>query len=81
MHIKADGNWTNKLHELASSAQAGNKSQEDDGFTKIKVGIDGPFGAPAQRFYSFDKSLIIGAGIGNYIITRSSSLEDHRADT
>ncbi|KAJ9645958.1 hypothetical protein H2199_003001 [Coniosporium tulheliwenetii] len=28
------------------------------------VGIDGPFGAPAQRFYDFDQSIIVGAGIG-----------------
>jgi dual oxidase len=31
---------------------------------EIKVGIDGPFGAPAQRFYDFDQSIILGSGIG-----------------
>ena len=30
----------------------------------IKTGVDGPFSAPAQRFFTFDKSIIIGAGIG-----------------
>jgi hypothetical protein len=54
VHIKTDGNWTGKLREL------GNQSAE----TEIKVGINGPFGAPAQRFYDFNHSVIIGAGIG-----------------
>ncbi|CRK48553.1 hypothetical protein BN1723_016902, partial [Verticillium longisporum] len=33
-------------------------------FSEIEVGINGPFGAPAQRFYEFNHSVIIGAGIG-----------------
>ncbi|QIX01865.1 hypothetical protein AMS68_007382 [Peltaster fructicola] len=49
LHIKTDGNWTKKLRNLEGS---------------IQVGIDGPFGAPAQRFYDFDKSIIVGSGIG-----------------
>lgn len=40
---------------MASAAKDG----QDDDFTMIKVGIDGPFGAPAQRFYTFDKSIIV----------------------
>ena len=55
VHIKADGDWTDKLHKLASAAKDG----QDDDFVMVKVGIDGPFGAPAQRFYSFDKSIIM----------------------
>lgn len=55
MHIKADGNWTESLHNLASSA----KASQDDDFSMIRVGIDGPFGAPAQRFYSFNKSIVV----------------------
>jgi hypothetical protein len=53
IHIKADGDWTNALRDLAKS---GTKS--------IELGIDGPFGAPAQRFYDFDYSMVFGAGIG-----------------
>jgi respiratory burst oxidase len=49
LHIKTDGNWTSKLRELPFD---------------IQVGIDGPFGAPAQRFYEYNRSLIIGAGVG-----------------
>jgi respiratory burst oxidase len=49
LHIKTDGNWTRQLRSLPSI---------------IEVGIDGPFGAPAQRFYEYDRSLIIGASTG-----------------
>jgi respiratory burst oxidase len=62
VHIKADGDWTSKLHELAVKAQSQRASGEQD-FVDIKVGIDGPFGAPAQRFWSYDKAIIIGAGM------------------
>lgn len=51
LHIKTDGDWTSKLRHLP---------QHKD----IFVGIDGPYGAPAQRFYDFNKSLIIGSGVG-----------------
>lgn len=53
VHIKTDGDWTSKLREMTG-----------DGPHSIRVGIDGPFGAPAQRFYDFDHSIIIGSGIG-----------------
>ncbi|KAK5714053.1 hypothetical protein LTR15_010961 [Elasticomyces elasticus] len=52
VHIKMDGDWTKKLAELMGD--------EAD----LKVGIDGPFGAPAQRFYNYDYSIIVGGGIG-----------------
>jgi len=54
VHIKADGDWTN---ELRDRAKKGSKIQ-------IKIGLDGPFGAPAQRFYDFEYSMVFGAGIG-----------------
>jgi hypothetical protein len=47
--IKTDGDWTSKLRDLGP---------------KVPVGINGPFGAPAQRFNDFQNSVIIGAGIG-----------------
>jgi respiratory burst oxidase len=52
VHIKLDGDWTNKLADILSD-------DED-----IRVGIDGPFGAPAKRFYDYDYSIIVGGGIG-----------------
>ncbi|KAM0287197.1 hypothetical protein ACHAQH_000511 [Verticillium albo-atrum] len=54
VHIKTDGNWTSRLRKLGG----------DSGESEIEVGINGPFGAPAQRFYEFNHSVIIGAGIG-----------------
>jgi predicted ferric reductase len=50
VHIKANGDWTNQLRDLAKRGQ---KSQ-------IKIGLDGPFGAPAQRFYDFEYSMVFG---------------------
>ena len=51
VHIKFDGDWTNRLRDLP---------QDRD----FRVGLDGPFGAPAQRFYDYDYSIIVGGGIG-----------------
>jgi dual oxidase len=56
LHIKTDGNWTSRLRDLAGG-QNGNTAE-------IEVGINGPFGAPAQRFYDFNHTIIVGAGIG-----------------
>lgn len=54
VHIKTDGDWTGKLGQLGG----------ESGESEIQVGINGPFGAPTQRFYDFNQSIIIGAGIG-----------------
>lgn len=66
LHIKTDGNWTEKLRDL-----------KDLKF----VGIDGPYGAPAQRFYQFDQTIIVGAGIGitpfSGILNDLQEREDH----
>lgn len=51
VHIKTDGNWTSALRDLPEGQD-------------ILVGVDGPFGAPAQRFYHYDYALVIGSGIG-----------------
>ncbi|ORY85106.1 FAD-binding domain-domain-containing protein [Protomyces lactucae-debilis] len=48
LHIKTDGNWTSRLRS------------ENLRF----VGLDGPYGAPAQRFYDFERSVLIGSGVG-----------------
>jgi len=68
LHIKTDGDWTSKLREL--------KDAKD-----LKIGVDGPYGAPAQRFYDFDQAIIIGSGIGvtpfSGILNDLQSREDH----
>lgn len=66
LHIKTDGNWTSKLREL----------------TDLKfIGVDGPYGAPAQRFYDFDQTIIVGSGIGvtpfSGILNDLQTREDH----
>lgn len=65
LHIKTDGNWTSKLRDLDLKY----------------VSIDGPFGAPAQHFYDFDQTIIVGAGIGvtpfSGILTDLQTREDH----
>ncbi|KAM7187452.1 PaNox3 NADPH oxidase encoded by the PaNox3 protein [Naviculisporaceae sp. PSN 640] len=57
LHIKTDGNWTSKLRSL------GDESNPQTA-TPIQIGINGPFGAPAQRFYDFSQSIVVGSGIG-----------------
>ena len=75
LHIKTDGNWTGKLRKLGTSQEP----------TKIKIGIDGPYGAPAQRFYDFDQTIIVGAGIGvtpfSGILTDLQMREEQRLGT
>ncbi|KAH0282469.1 hypothetical protein KCU62_g9699, partial [Aureobasidium sp. EXF-3399] len=75
LHIKTDGNWTGRLRRLGSSQEA----------TKIKIGIDGPYGAPAQRFYDFEQTIIVGAGIGvtpfSGILTDLQVKEEQRIGT
>ncbi len=66
IHIKTDGDWTGKLRDHKDLSY---------------VGIDGPFGAPAQRFYDFDQAIIIGSGIGvtpfSGILHDLQTREDH----
>ncbi|KAI3543674.1 FAD-binding domain-containing protein [Colletotrichum abscissum] len=59
LHIKTDGNWTKRLRDLGGKGEG-----EADAATEIEVGINGPFGAPAQRFYDFNHTIIVGSGIG-----------------
>ena len=54
VHIKTDGNWTSQLHDI----------EKKTGHPLKYVGIDGPFGAPAQRFKDYDNTIVIGSGIG-----------------
>ncbi|KAG9661424.1 hypothetical protein KCU64_g2569, partial [Aureobasidium melanogenum] len=75
LHIKTDGNWTRKLRKLGTSLEA----------VKIKIGIDGPYGAPAQRFHDFEQTIIVGAGSGvtpfSGILTDLQAKEEQRIGT
>lgn len=55
LHIKTGGNWTKRVRDLA-------RGRLDT--IPIEVGINGPFGAPAQRFYDYSHTIVVGAGIG-----------------
>ncbi|EMC91977.1 hypothetical protein BAUCODRAFT_117170 [Baudoinia panamericana UAMH 10762] len=72
VHIKLDGDWTNALSDVLPE-------NED-----ICVGADGPFGAPAQRFYDYDYAIVVGGGIGitpfAAILTDLEQHEDERRD-
>ncbi|KAL8990914.1 MAG: hypothetical protein Q9169_007999 [Polycauliona sp. 2 TL-2023] len=63
VHIKVDGDWTSKLKDFGKGGQE-----------LTHVGVDGPFGAPAQRFYDFDYTVVVGAGIG---VTPFSGILSH----
>lgn len=67
LHIKTDGDWTGKLRELKDLSS---------------VRISGPFGAPAQRFYDFEQTVVVGAGIGitpfSGLLNDLQTREDHR---
>ncbi|KAK5937750.1 hypothetical protein PMZ80_009879 [Knufia obscura] len=66
LHIKTDGDWVSQLRNLKDLKY---------------VAIDGPYGAPAQRFYDFDQTIIVGAGIGvtpfSGILTDLQTREDN----
>ena len=51
VHIQTGGDWTRRLRTL-------------DTKNDILIGVDGPFGAPAQRFYEFNRTIVLGAGVG-----------------
>ena len=54
VNIKVGGNWTKQLKELSGGEKV----------ARIQVGINGPFGAPAQRFYDYSHTILVGSGIG-----------------
>lgn len=57
LNIKTDGNWTKRLRALADRDCGSGGGQ-------VTIGIDGPYGAPAQRFYDFSHTVLVGSGIG-----------------
>ncbi|KAL5755506.1 hypothetical protein ACOSQ2_020252 [Xanthoceras sorbifolium] len=93
VHIRALGDWTRQLKTVFSKAPqpppTGKKSETDieegsnRGFPEIK--IDGPYGAPAQDYKTYEVVLLIGLGIGatpmisivKDIINNMQTTEDH----
>ena len=75
VHIKTDDDSTSKLHDMAKEEVPQN----------TLFGIGGPFGAPAQRFYDFDQSIILESGIGvtpfSGILADLQAREDRQRDS
>ncbi|KAJ3212716.1 hypothetical protein HDU67_003633 [Dinochytrium kinnereticum] len=53
VYIKARGDWTTKLRELAVS-----------GGEPVKVKVDGPFGAKSTTYLDFEHLVLVGGGTG-----------------
>ncbi|KAE8234040.1 hypothetical protein CF326_g908 [Tilletia indica] len=71
LHIKTtSGDWTSALHALALEV-----GPDED----IQIAIDGPFGAPAQRFYDYQKSIVVGSGIGITPFVAALNDMEHKA--
>ena len=67
LHIRtSSGRWTNALQTAATTTAY----------------IDGPFGAPAEKFFTYDRTIVIGTGIGitPYIGVLSNKLSVNPAD-
>jgi len=57
--VQGVGDWTNRLHVLASEAQ------ETHSLSVVgDVFVDGPFGAPSQSFYAYPTVVLVAAGVG-----------------
>jgi hypothetical protein len=65
LHIKTDGNWTKRLRDLVPKGQSEGA---------INIGLNGPFGAPAERFYDFSHTLLVR------ILLISQSKADFRSE-
>jgi len=56
--IKAVGDWTGKLYNLASAFDLSKAA------IPTEISIRGPHGAPAQNFFNYKHIIVIGSGIG-----------------
>ncbi|XP_017218212.1 respiratory burst oxidase homolog protein C [Daucus carota subsp. sativus] len=75
VHIRSVGDWTGEMKEVFSQVCQSSPSERSGVLTaefikgtnntpNVKVSIDGPYGAPAQDYKSYDLLLLIGSGIG-----------------
>lgn len=68
LHIRTSaGSWTRQLREVATNQPSKDGGETPGGETSsvsIRIGLDGPFAAPSDVFYRYDRTIIVGAGIG-----------------
>lgn len=55
LHVRALGNWTNALKDLAAKGPDGQE---------LDVDVQGPYGAPSERVWDSEHAVLIAAGIG-----------------
>lgn len=67
-HIRALGDWTKAMYEKVNaekeSSSAADKPLGEHDSLGFTVRVDGPYGAPSEDFYDYDRIILIGAGIG-----------------
>jgi len=56
VHIRAAGNWTNKVYDLCEASK--------DGLPNFTVNIDGAYGSASEHVFAYKHAIMIGAGIG-----------------
>ena len=55
LHIRSVGDWTSKLHQLASRQGNGGRPPATDSPTEVQtVLLDGPFGSASEEVYDYD---------------------------
>lgn len=65
-HIRAVGDWTTKVYNKLNFELSALQRFEDQSIPHdfLPVHVDGPYGAPSEDFYHYDRIIMIGAGIG-----------------
>ena len=71
LHIKTDGNWTKGLRGLVPEGQKEGP---------IQIGLNGPFGAPAERFYDYSHTILVSSISQMNTSTNRSHVNFHRRD-
>ncbi|XP_061786604.1 NADPH oxidase 1 [Nerophis lumbriciformis] len=56
VHIRSAGDWTEKLISIME--------QLPEGIQGPKMGVDGPFGTASEDVFTYEVSMLVGAGIG-----------------
>ncbi|XP_017218625.1 respiratory burst oxidase homolog protein C [Daucus carota subsp. sativus] len=75
VHIRSLGDWTAEIREVFSKVCQSSPTRKSEVLraefnqgdkinSSVKVSIDGPYGAPAQDYKSYEVVLLIGLGIG-----------------
>ncbi|NXU97057.1 NOX5 oxidase, partial [Cettia cetti] len=67
LHIRALGQWTNKLYEYFQQLEPRGPGPDPPGRSQSwepQCFLDGPYGTPSRRIFTSEHAVLIGAGIG-----------------